>query len=113
MDLSSCPCGRVEEIVEGVENMQVLYGYSNPAPAGDGQTVEAGNWLTADDIEDWWPVIAARVSMLHRSSEFDSAGNIDRVFNLAGTFVTNPSDSRMRHDASTVLALRNRIIVDD
>jgi type IV pilus assembly protein PilW len=113
MDLSSCPCGQIEEIVEGVENLQVLYGYSEPAPVGDGQTVEDSNWLTADDIEDWWPVIAARVSLLQRSSELDGVGDVQRQFNLAGTFVTNPLDSRMRHDASTTLAFRNRIIVDD
>jgi len=114
MDLASCPCGNiVEEIVEGVENMQVLYGYSQPAPVGDGATIQNDSWLTADQIEDWWPVIAARVSVLQRSSELDGAGNVQREFNLAGTFVTSPLDSRMRQDASTTLALRNRIIVDD
>jgi type IV pilus assembly protein PilW len=113
MDLAGCPCGTIEEIVEGVENMQLLYGYSQPAPAGDGATVQNDSWLTADQIEDWWPVISARVSILQRSSELDGAGNIQREFNLAGTFITSPLDSRMRHDASTTLALRNRIIVDD
>ncbi len=113
MNLAGCPCGGIEEIVEGVENMQVLYGYSQPAPAGDGQTVEEDSWLAADQIEDWWPVIAARVSLLQRSSELDGAGAVQRDFNLAGTFVTSPLDSRMRHDASTTLALRNRIIIDD
>ncbi|MEN1728421.1 MAG: PilW family protein, partial [Pseudomonadota bacterium] len=113
IDLSSCPCGTIEEVVEGVENMQVLFGYSLPAPAGDGQTIEEANWLTADDMIDWWPVIAARVSLLQRSSEFSGTDNLQTEFNLAGTFVTNPLDSRMRHDASTVLAFRNRIIVDD
>lgn len=113
MDLAGCPCGTIEEIVEGVENMQVLYGYSQPAPAGDGATVQNDSWLRADQIEDWWPVIAARVSILQRSNEFDGADPIQREFNLAGTFVTSPLDSRMRHDASTTLALRNRIIVDE
>ncbi len=120
MDLAGCPCGTIEEIVEGVENMQVLYGFSDPAPLGDGKTVNVdlasgdNNWRPADEILDWWPVISARVALLQRSSEFDSGGAISRDFQvLANTSVTSPSDSRMRQYASTTLALRNRIIVDD
>ncbi len=113
INLSGCPCGEIEEIVEGVENLQARFGYSQPAPAGDGQTVQAGDWLSADQLEDWWPVISARVSILQRSAEFSGTAEVAREFNLGGTFITSPLDARMRHDASTTLALRNRVIVDD
>lgn len=113
INLSGCPCGAIEEIVEGVENLQARFGYSQPAPAGDGQTVAAGDWLSADQFEDWWPIISARVSLLQRSAEFSGTEPVAREFNLGGTFITSPLDARMRHDASTTIALRNRVIVDD
>lgn len=114
MDLSSCPCGAIEEVVDGVENMQVLYGYSLPgSQGGDGQTVAAGNWYTADQFNDWWPIIGARVSMLQRSQDVAGTAPLQRVFNMSGTFVTNPLDTSLRHDASATLALRNRVMVDD
>ncbi len=113
INLSGCPCGAIEEIVEGVENLQARFGYSKPAPDGDGQTVQAGDWLSADQFEDWWPVISARVSILQRSGEFSGTAPVARQFNLGGTFITSPLDARMRHDASTTIALRNRVIIDD
>jgi len=113
INLSGCPCGQIEEIVEGVENLQARFGYSQPAPDGDGQTIAEGDWLMADQIEDWWPVIAARVSILQRSDEFAGTAPVATQFNLAGTFITSPTDARLRHDASTTLAFRNRVIVDD
>src|SRR5699024_818679 len=57
---------QIEELVEGVETMQVLYGYSLPAnEGGDGQSVDY--WLAADEVPDWDFVIGARLNLLLRS----------------------------------------------
>lgn len=99
-----------EELVGGVESMQVLYGYSNPADeGGDGQTVNV--WLTADEVPSWEFVIGARISMLLRSPEGMGDGQVQRTFDLASTAFTHPEDGRLRHPFFTSISLRNRQIV--
>lgn len=97
------------EIIEGVENLQVLYGYSRPASAGgDGQSVN--NWLTADQVPDWGLVIAARLEFVVRSPEQSGPGRDPESFTLAGTRVDGPDDGRIRKNFSTTAALRNRML---
>ena len=99
-----------EELVGGVETMQILYGYSLPADqGGDGQTVNF--WLTADAVPDWDFVIAVRIGLVARSSEGMSAGSLRRTFNLAGTTFTHPDDVRLRHQFSVTISLRNQQLV--
>jgi type IV pilus assembly protein PilW len=115
MDLSSCPCGtQPEELVSGVESLQALYGYSLPADqGGDGKSVDAGRWLTAAQVNDWWPVIGLRLSLLHRSPTGAGLGADELVYDLSGTSVASPSDNFLRHASSSTIALRNRVMYDD
>lgn len=99
-----------EELVSGVETLQILYGYSRPAnQGGDGQTVD--DWLTADQVPDWRFVIAVRIAVVVRSSEGMSAGSLRQTFDLAGTAFTHPEDVRLRHPFVTTLSLRNQQLV--
>jgi len=99
-----------EELVSGVETMQVLYGYSLPADeGGDGQTVNF--WLTADEVPSWEFVIGARLSFLLRSPEGLGDGDVQQTFDLASTAFTHPSDSRLRQPFFASISLRNRQIV--
>lgn len=99
-----------EELVEGIENMQVLFGFSNPAnQGGDGQSVDF--WLTSDQVTDWGLVIAVRISMLARSQSNAESRAQSFVFDLAGTELTTPTDRRLRQPFNTTLALRNRVVV--
>lgn len=101
---------RHEELVEGVETMQVLYGYSLPAEqGGDGQTVDF--WLAADEVPNWEFVIGARLSLLVRSPEGMADGPVQRAFDLASTAFTHPSDSRLRQPFFASISLRNRQLV--
>ena len=118
LDLSTCDCGtganELVELVEGVENMQVLYGYSLPgSQGGDGKTVAAGNWLTANQFSDWWPIIGARVAMLYRSPDTAGLDALEQTFNLIGAEITTPEDTRLRQDATVTVAFRNRVMFDD
>lgn len=102
---------RAEEIIEGAENLQILYGFSRVAPDGDGQHVN--NWLSADEIPtDGWPqVIALRVGMSVRSTERGDLDNSDITLDLASAQITAPGDGRIRQGFSTAVALRNRVLV--
>lgn len=101
---------QIEELVEGVETMQVLYGYSLPAnQGGDGQSVDF--WLAADEVPDWDFVIGARLNLLLRSAEGMAGGAVQRSFDLGNTTFTHPEDQRLRQPFYTTISLRNRQLV--
>lgn len=105
--------GVLDELVEGVENLQVRYGYSRDASqGGDGQSVRnQEDWLTADEVPNWRQVIAMRVSMSIRSAEIADGDRTAQTFTLAGVAVTSTTDGRLRQPFSTTIALRNQMIV--
>ncbi len=100
-----------EELVQGVESMQVLYGFSAAAPAGDGQSVD--NWLSADQVpaDGWGQVIALRLAVGIRSPENADGDQNTVVFDLSGADISAAGDGRLRQPFSTTVALRNRLIV--
>lgn len=102
---------QVEQLVSGIESMQVLYGLSLPSElGGDGQYVD--EWLTAEQVTSWELIIAARVSFLVRSQDDVAGAPVSQTFNLAGTNVSGPSDRRLRQAFSTTVAVRNRLLVN-
>ncbi|HMB39000.1 MAG TPA: PilW family protein [Wenzhouxiangellaceae bacterium] len=103
---------QAEEIIEGAESMQILYGFSRAAPNGDGQSIN--DWLTASNIPpNGWPqVIALRLALSIRSTETADTDNTDITLNLGGSNITAPGDGRIRQPFSTTVALRNRLLVD-
>jgi type IV pilus assembly protein PilW len=110
-DLSEGTDGLVtEELVEGVETMQILYGYSLPIDqGGDGQSVDF--WLPADEVPDWQFVIGVRMSLLLRSPDNMADGAARQTFDLASTQFTHPEDRRLRQPFFTSISLRNRQLV--
>lgn len=99
-----------EELVQGVETMQILYGYSLPVEqGGDGQTVDF--WLPADEVPDWQFVIGVRLSLLLRSPDNMTGEAVQRTFDLASTQFTHPEDGRLRQPFFASISLRNRQIV--
>jgi len=106
--------GAREELVEGVENLQVHYGYSRDASqGGDGQSVRfQEDWLTADQVPNWRQVIALRISMSLRSAEIgDGDLTSTQTYVLAGSDITVPADGRLHQPFSTTIALRNQMVV--
>jgi len=100
-----------EELVEGAENMQLLYGFSRAAPNGDGQSVN--DWLTADEVpaDGWEQVIAVRIGFIVRSPELADNDQTAQVFEVTGTDVTAQGDGRLRVPFMSTIALRNRVLV--
>lgn len=90
-----------DELVEGVEEMQVLYGLDTD---DDGFP---NRYVTRNDVPDLWDVISVRLMLLIRSeNQFYAEGNQTYTFN--GNTVT-AADRRLRQVFTTTIALRNRI----
>ena len=102
------------ELVEGVENMQVLYGLTNPG----GDTVI--NYVSADNVNNWANVASVRIGLLLRSEDgvqdeglvdSDGDGDVDdaRTYNLLGTRITAEVDERARMVGIVTVGIRNRL----
>lgn len=109
-DLSHGPENiQTEELVQGVETLQVLYGYSDPVH-GNGETVD--KWYTAAQVPLWRYVIAARLGVVMRSSESMGGSHAESsTFELAGMEYTGPQDGRLRQPFHITISLRNRQVM--
>ena len=85
--------------VQNIENMQILYGEDLDA---DGL---ANRYLTATEGPDWANVVAARVSLLVRSTD-NASFQSEEYQDLFGNIVA-AQDNRLRRSFVTTIALRN------
>ncbi len=92
-----------EELVEGVETMQVLYGIST------GVQKRADTYVTAADVTDWGEVMSVRLSFLVRSPEDANNENQIRRFNMLGTELVTENDRRARLISTITVGIRNRL----
>jgi type IV pilus assembly protein PilW len=105
----------VEELVEGVENMQILYGVDTNA---DGAAI---SYVTAPEVGTWRNVVSVKIALLIRShaqygSEREGSGGEDYTYQLLDETVsvhepdtTDEAPRFRRHVYSTAIALRNRL----
>ena len=105
-EIQACEAIGIEtvELVEGVENMQILYGVDSD---DDGV---ANQYFSADDATtfDFNNVVSLRLSLLMRSSE--KSEQIDTgIYTLADKVDINPVDEGvLRYVTSSTIELRNR-----
>ncbi|WP_022947032.1 PilW family protein [Methylohalobius crimeensis] len=90
-----------EELVAGIEDMQILYGVDSN---GD---ESANQFLRANDVTDWNRVTSARISLLLRSSE-DNITTDSQSYKYNDS-TTTPADRRLRRVFTTTISLRNRL----
>ncbi|MCB1671821.1 MAG: PilW family protein [Gammaproteobacteria bacterium] len=104
----------VEELVPGVESMQLLYGINSDQD--DRNTVDT--YLPADQIAagDWGRVISVRASLLLQS-EVDSVTSTPQAYQFNGSTYDGsggngnlPQDTRIRRSFISTLSLRNRAL---
>ncbi len=93
--------GVAQELVEGVEEMQVLYGIDTDDDQFPNQYVDA------DNVPDFDDVVSVRIQLLVRSID-DFVTEDPQTYTFNGATVT-PADRRIRQVFSTTIALRNRI----
>ncbi|MBT2745466.1 MULTISPECIES: PilW family protein [unclassified Lysobacter] len=108
--------GIAEEVVEGVENMQLLYGQdtvTDPAqsPTGVIDSVRTAATLLPNSSSSggWQRVGEMQVGLLIRSTDPASAQKRTVVQRSLGTQLTLPDDKRYRTVYETNIALRNRL----
>jgi type IV pilus assembly protein PilW len=101
-----------QELVDGIESMQILYGVDT----GDDGT--ADTYVTADAVPSWIQVVSVQISLLARSANVtgDAADLTDdtNTYVLAGPDAANGvtidplDDKRRRRVFTTTVQLRNR-----
>ena len=93
--------GVVQELVEGIEDMQVLYGVDSDNDDFPNQ------YITANNVVDFDDVVAVRVALLVRSID-DFVTESAQTYSYNGV-QTTAGDNRIRQVFTTTIALRNRI----
>ncbi|MHB9119599.1 MAG: PilW family protein [Burkholderiales bacterium] len=94
-----------QAILEGVENMQILYGVDT-----DGDK-SANKYLSANLLSaaDWLNVVSVRISLLLRTLD-DNITTAKQVYSYNGTSNITAPDYRIRRVYETTVTLRNRLI---
>lgn len=95
-----------EELVEGVERMEILYGVDTAdIDSGAGNHGVVQYYVKANAVTDWAKVVSVRIRLLVRSD--------DNVARVAAPSTFNgfdiPADRRIRRVFSATIALRNRL----
>jgi type IV pilus assembly protein PilW len=109
---SNAVAGTPEEMLEGIENMQILYGVNLDRDMQN--TVNA--YLPADQVPAWNKVISLRLSLLVQSIE-DNLTVSPQPYAFDGVTYDGaagngplPSDRRLRSVFSATVTLRNRLL---
>ena len=102
---TNCIGGTNSEIVEGVENMQVLYGEDTDSPAD----FIANVYRSANTVNDFKNVVSIRFGLLVRSplnaKDQDDTGN----YELVDSVTINPPNERfIRFVSNNTVHLRNK-----
>ncbi len=89
------------ELVEGVEQMQILYGLDTDNDDFPNQ------YVTIDNVPDTFDIMSIRLMLLLRS-DADFLSEASQTYTYNGATVT-PGDRRLRQIFTTTIALRNRV----
>lgn len=101
--------GAPEEIVSGIENMQILYGVDHQTDVSKLPDGYVTAQQTASAVAEWQRVSMVQVALLSRSQERASANDQPESRTMLGTSLTLPSDGRLRSVYETTITLRNRM----
>lgn len=120
MDASGNVVSTNEELVEGIESMQLRFGQDSFTGAGERPSGNIGTTTTADALtgptheEAWRRVGMVQVGLLATSSEPAAAGQraggeVSPPLSLLGLTVNPPADTYYRTVYEDSIALRNRL----
>lgn len=93
-----------EELAEGIERMEVLYGVDTD---GNGRV---DTYVAADAVTDWVNVMTARVALLARSPEAYGTDRDPEAYTLLDVTVPAKNDRHQRQVFTTTISLRNQVI---
>ena len=94
--------GEDQELVDGVEELQILYGINT-----NNATTAPNQYVTSDNVANWNQVVAVRIMLLLRSPD---NVNLDapQTYRFNNANLVAP-DNRLRQVISTTVALRNKL----
>jgi type IV pilus assembly protein PilW len=102
-DLNAGNAFTASELVPDIEAMQILYGVDTNST----QTVS--EYVTADQVADFNTVMSVKVALLAASPPGSAKSGAAATYNLLGTSVTAPIDSRERKVFEETIAVRNAL----
>jgi type IV pilus assembly protein PilW len=92
------------ELIEGIENMQIIYGVDD----NDDDIVDRyENAKTVEDGTLWDKVVSARVSLLAQTLE-NNLTTADRALTFDGVNISG-ADGKIRRGFTTTIGIRNRV----
>ncbi|BAV96991.1 PilW family protein [Lysobacter enzymogenes] len=106
---------QVEELVRGIENMQLIYGMDSQTDPGRAPTGFIASQMVADKVQTgsstlpWRRVGLIQVALMSRANDPSSAIAPSEIPRLLGVQVAPPADSRYRAVYETTIAMRNRL----
>jgi type IV pilus assembly protein PilW len=95
-----------EELVEGIDTMQVRYGLDTDANR------QVDTWQTADEVaaaNSWGDVLSVEISLLTRASEEHGTEFDTATYNIGGVRFDPVNDRRLRQVFATTIGVRNRL----
>lgn len=96
--------GDAQELVEGVENFQILYGEDTNADR------VADTYVTADAVGAWERVVSLKLGLLVRTPDDARADPDTATYTVLGTTVDPPDQRRIRRVVTWTIALRNQVL---
>ena len=92
-----------EAVIDGVENMQILYGEDTA-----GNDWIADTYVNAGAVTDWDTVVSVRISLLMRTVQEYGSDLNTTTYDLLGTTIDPTDDRRRRRMFTTTIQIRNR-----
>lgn len=96
-----------EEFLDGVEDLQILYGEDTDAPGAPGAGV-ANYYVPADQVTDMTQIISVRFAIVVRSEDDSLMGDDRPTYTVLGD-VRTPPDGRLRQVYTSTVTVRNRL----
>lgn len=92
-----------EEVIEGVENLQIEFGEDT------NDDLMADRYVESPDVADWTNIVAAKIAVLIRTPEETGTETDEQEYDLLGETIDPPDDRRQRIVFTTTANLRNRM----
>lgn len=92
-----------QELVEGVEDMQVLYGIDTDNNRTPNQ------YMTANNVTNWGNVVSAEVRLLLQTLDDNLAPQANQQYTFNGVTSVSP-DLRLRRTFTNTISIRNRTL---
>jgi type IV pilus assembly protein PilW len=99
--------GGAVTLVEGIENLQILYGEDTDTTDG---VTNARRYVTAGNVVNWANVVSARIGIVVNSQQNIATSGDTATFSLIGqTAIAASGDRQRRRAYSTTVVIRNRM----